>query len=339
VALGTQLYYGNTAEAIAVTPVSFVDATTGQPADPASITCVLTDPTGTAHTYTYSEGSGIGAIERQTEGNYTLTVDGLDISGLFSFVWIGSGNNVQQVIPGTFRVVPLSDVGSGLQYWYTGLEELKHRLKIEDSRNDYEAQLAIQTVTNWVNNYAGRHFYQLQETRTFVPESVWGCAIDDLVSTPAVAASTQVNLDYDGDGDYEVSWTQNVNYQLKLSGNGNTMDNYNINAAGVPRPYRQIQVLTGVAGVTDIPGGGWMPWLWPYTYLNRVQVIGTWGWNEVPPAVSQASMLLCVDLYKSKDAPWGVAGVSDLGLVKVQSSPWAIELLKDYVNMRRKAGV
>ena len=336
---GTQLYYSNASEAVAVTPASFVDLTTGAPADPDSITCVLTDPTGMAHTYVYDSGSGLGAIERQSEGGYTLTVDQLDISGLYSYVWIGSGNNVQQVIPGTFRLIPLSDVGTGLQYWYTGLDEFKHRLNIDDSRNDYEAQLAIQTVTNWINNYCGRHFYQLNETRTFVPSGIWGAALDDLVSTPSVAENVQVNLDYDGNGNYDVAWTQNVNYQLKLGPMGNEADNYNINAGGVPKPYRYLQVITGVSGATDIIGGGWLPWLWPFTFLNRIQVIGTWGWNTVPPAVSQASMMLCVDHYKSKDAPWGVAGVSDLGLVKVQSNPWVVELLHDYINPQRKWGV
>lgn len=337
-AAGTQIFYSSPSEAVAVTPASFVDATTGAPADPTSVTVVLTDPTGAFTSYAYSAPStGIGHVTRQSAGNYTLTVDGLEASGLYSYTWVGTGNDVQMIIPGTFRLIPLSDVGTGMQFWYTGKEELKHRLDIRDCKSDYEIQLAIQTVANWVNNYCGRHFYQLQEARTFVPESVWGCGLDDIPASGASAV--QVRLDYDGDGTYEVGWAQGQNYQLKLSGLGNSEDAYNVNAAGVPRPYRHLQVLTGVSGVTSVPGGGWLPWLWPYTFLNRVQVTGPWGWDTVPPAVQQASMLLCVDLYKSKDAPWGVAGVSDLGLVKVQSSPWAIELLKDYVSLRRKAGV
>lgn len=334
----TQVFYSSPSEAVAVTPVAFVDLTTGQPADPTSITCVLIDPTGTIANYTYNPANtGIGDIEKVSPGNYTLTADGLTVSGLYSYTWVGTGNNVQMVVPGTFRLIALTDVGTGMQFWYTGLDELKHRLNINDSRNDYEAQLAIQTVANWINNYTGRHFYQLKETRTFVPESVWGCALDDIVSS--TAPQTQVNLDYEGNGVYDTAWQYGKNYQLKLSGLGNAEDGYNVNAAGVPRPYRHLQVLTGVSGVTSVPGGGWLPWLWPYTYLNRVQVITNWGWDTVPPNISMASMMLSVDLYKSKDAPWGVAGVSDLGIVKVQSNPWVIELLKDYVNMRRKAGV
>jgi hypothetical protein len=216
-------------------------------------------------------------------------------------------------------------------------------VSVEDAGIREVVSLGTSTGTYIANGLAshncGRHFYQLQETRTFAPVSVWECPIDDLVSTPSVVSSTQVNLDYEGNGVYSVPWTLNENYQLKLGDMGNTEDNYNINAAGVPRPYRNIQVLAGISGVPAIPGGGWFPWLWPYTYLNRVQVIGTWGWNVIPPAIQQASMMLAVDLYKSKDAPWGVAGVSDLGIVRVQSNPWVVELLHDFVLMSRKAGV
>jgi hypothetical protein len=40
-----------------------------------------------------------------------------------------------------------------------------------------------------------------------------------------------------------------------------------------------------------------------------------------------------------KDAPFGVAGVSDIGLVRISSNPWLVELLHNYVNPRRKVGV
>lgn len=337
--MGSQVYYNSPSEAVIVTPIEFVDLTTGAPADPTTVTVVVTDPTGGVTNYTYSAGSGLNAIVKASVGNYTLTIDGISKPGLYSYVWVGSGNNVQQVSPGTFRLVPLSDVGVGMTGWYTGMEELKSRLGITDHANDYEMQLAIQTVKTWIDSYCGQHFNQIAETRTFAPNSVWGCDIDPLVSTPSIVSGAQVNLDYTGNGVYNVAWTQNVEYQFLIGPPGNIRDNYNINAAGVPRPYKHIQVLTGVPGNSAQPGGGWFPWIWPYTYLNRVQVIGTWGWNVVPPQVAMASMMLSVDLYKSKDAPWGVAGVNDLGIVKVQSNPWIVELLKDFILMSRKAGV
>jgi hypothetical protein len=34
-----------------------------------------------------------------------------------------------------------------------------------------------------------------------------------------------------------------------------------------------------------------------------------------------------------------VAGVSDLGVVRIQSNPWLVENLRPFINSRRKVGV
>ena len=340
--MSATVYYDNPAEAAVVVPVTFTSGT-GVVSDPSSISCVVTDPTGTAVTYTYGGSPPTNIIQRASTGNYTLSITGITLAGLYTATWIGTGNSVQQVTPTTFRIVPLSAVGTGMNLWYTGKEELKSRLNITDSNSDYEIQLAIQAVTNWINTYCGRHFYQMTETRTYQPENIWELPVDDIV--PSKAGTMQVNLDYNGDGNYSVAWGSPAppvgtgkNYTVKLGSPGGYEDNYNVNAAGVPRPYRQIQALMGAQG-SNATGGGWLPFVWPYTMLNRVQVIATWGWEVIPPSVAQASLLLCTDIFKSKDAPWGVAGTAETGLMRVQSNPWAVELLHDYVNLRRKVGV
>jgi hypothetical protein len=600
--VSAQVYYNSPSEGAAVVPVTFT-STAGVVTDPSSISCVVTDPAGASTTYTYLGTPPNNTVTRTSAGNYSLNLAGLTVAGLYVTTWIGTGNSVQQISPYTFRLVPLADVGTGMQYWYTGREELKSRLGITDSNSDYEIQLAIQAVANWINAYCvvpetpvltaslewvpagellagdelvgfdeypvgprypkrhyrravvtaaprrkaactrivlddgrevitaadhrwlakgtarlavyswkaactlqpgdrvaspvrawpngstfedgwmsgildgegwvhrarpgtsprngkgahlgiaqnrgavldrverylkeaeipysfnsgggtcqkievfsrwaamelmgrlqpvrlmpfscelwenghisrkgpdssarivsvepagvrevvslgtstgtyianglashncGRHFYQLTEARTYCPDNIWELAVDDIVSTPAVAAACQVNIDYDGDGIFETNWGNpappvgtGLNYQLKLGTPGNYQDNYNVNAAGVPRPYTQLQVLQGVPGSVQA-GSGWLPWVWPYTHLNRVQVITTWGWPTVPPSVQQASLLLCTDVFKSKDAPWGIAGTAETGLMRVQSNPWAVEFLHDYVNTRRKVGV
>jgi hypothetical protein len=335
--VSAQVYYDNANEASVVVPVTFTNAA-GTVTDPTSISCVVTDPTGAVLTYTFGGSPPYNIVTRTSSGNYALTLTGITLAGLYTTVWVGTGNTVNQVSPYTVRIVPLSAVGTGMAYWYTGREELKSRLNITDSNSDYEIQLAIQAVTNWINTYCGRHFYQLQETRTYCPDNIWELRIDDLVSTPSVVANTQVTLDYNGDGNYSVSWVQGVNYVLKLGTPSGYADNYNVNAAGVPRPYTQLQALMGAQGSNAV-GGGWLPFIWPYTHLDRVKITGTWGWNVIPPSVAQASLLLCTDVFKSKDAPWGIAGTAETGLMRVQSNPWAVELLHDYVNTRRKVGV
>ncbi len=203
--MSAQVFYDNPAEASVVVPVTFTNSA-GVVADPSSITCVVTDPVGNAVSYTYGGSGPNNLIQRTSAGNYTLTLTGLILAGLYVGTWVGTGTMVNQVTPTTFRIVPLSAVGTGMMYWYTGKEELKSRLNITDNNSDYEIQLAIQAVTNWINTYCGRHFYQLTESRTYQPDNIWELPVDDIVSTPAVAAQCQVNLDMDGDGIFETSW-------------------------------------------------------------------------------------------------------------------------------------
>ncbi len=290
----------------------------GTPADPTTVSCVVTDPTGAAVVHTYN-GAAPADIVKPLVGKYTLAVPcspaitGID--GLWAFEWIGTGA-VSDVQPGTWRVLsPALNTYIG----YCGLEELKDRLGITDTSDDYEAQLAIQSASAWVTEYCGVAFNRVTETRTFVPYSIWEIDFDPLVTI------TALNVDQVGQGVYSEAWVLNVDYQLKL-GEGL----YNINAAGVPRPYRKAQVLQS---------GKWFPYTYPYSHLDRVQIIGTWGWPSVPPPVVQATLILAAQLFKSKDAPFGVAGVSDFGVVRIQTDPWLIELLKPYCNMKRRVGV
>ena len=310
---------------------------------------MVIDPTGAITNFTYSTGSGYNVITKTSAGNYALTLDGISVAGLYMFTWVGSGNGVQQVTPGTFRLVPLTNVGYGMQFWYTGMEELKSHLGLNPGDKNYntfnyEMQIAIHAVSNWINRYCGRHFYQLQETRTYSPiGSIWEIPVDDIV--PSLASSTVINVDYNGTGVYDTTWGNpsppvgsGSFYQLKLGTPSNYEDNYNPNSAGgVARPYNQVQALM-IPGATST-AGNWLPFVWPYTHLNRVEVITTWGWDYVPPEVTQASLMLCTDIYKSKDTPWGMAGTAEVGLVRVQSNPFIIELLRPYVNARRKWGV
>ncbi len=351
--MSSQVLYDSPDQAVALLNASFTNAT-GSPVDPTSITCVVIDPTGTITTYNYGGSPPNNIITRVSTGTYALTLSTVTVPGLYTYTWIGVGTSLaggQQIYPNTFRVIPLTNIGYGMQYWYTGLIELKSRLGLSTSDPnyhtfDYEMQLAIHTVSNWINRYCGRHFYQLQEARTYMPDNIWELPVDDIVAS--TAGSTTVALDYNGTGTYDTNWGtpapplgSNPAYQyytLKLGNQSNYEDNYNVNAAGgVPRPFNQLQALMVTSGGGT--SGAWLPFVWPYTHLNRVQVTATWGWDYVPPEVQQASLMMCVDIYKSREAPWGMAGSAATGITRIQANPFIVELLRPYINYRRKGGV
>lgn len=331
------VYYDNVDQVIPVTAqFTKADGVTGT--IPATVAIVVTDPHGTATTYTYT-GGNVDPNEVVSDGTGAFHIWLTPFTGmtppppgLWTYVWMGTGGMVSegfQIFTGTFHVLSYADVALGMTQWYCSKEQLKSRLQIAptDTSDDYEIQLSIQTVTDWITTYCGRHFYRISEIRTYRPGNVWNLAIDDLVSC------TSFDLDYDGDGVYEVHWTENVNFQLMRYS-----DRYNQHNMGVARPNNYVQVLQGPAN-TNSAGGQWFPWLWPFTQQNRVKITGVWGWADVPPNVTQAALILAADLFKAKDAPWGIAGFGDLGMVKVQSNPWVVELLRGYVNMAAKVGV
>jgi hypothetical protein len=289
----------------------------GTAADPTTVSCVVTEPSGVAVTHTYN-GVAPADIVKPLVGKYTLSVpcspSVTGVDGLWSFVWIGTGA-VSDVQPGTWRVLP-ETIGR----FYCGLEELKDRLGVTDNLDDSSAQMAIQAASSWINEYTGNHFYRITETRTFRPQNIWKLDIDPVVSV------TAFNVDTTGNGTFDQPWTQNTDYQLLLGEFA-----YNQNAYGLTaRPFRQVQVLQA---------GKWFPFTWPYSHLDRIQISGTWGWPAVPPPVSQACLVLAAQFFKEKDAPFGVAGVSDFGVIKVQANPWIVELLRPYIFTRRKVGV
>jgi len=136
-----------------------------------------------------------------------------------------------------------------------------------------------------------------------------------------------MTVDYDGDGIYEQTWVRGTDFVLRY-GPGRFNPNYT--GTGASRPFRQIQV---------VQSGKWLPFTWPYSHMDRVKIVGPWGWKSVPWQISESNRILASDIYKTKDAPFGVAGVSDIGVIRIQSNTSVVENLQAFVNPRHKVGI
>lgn len=302
---------------------------------PASVSVIITDPDGTATTYTYT-GGNVDPNEVVSDGSGAFHIalqpfNTVKPSGVWNAVWVGAGGLVEygtQVLTEAIRVTDVSGVGTGMLTAYFTIEELKSRLGMDqdDTKDDYELRLTQQATTDWITTYTGRTFYQINETRTFRPDNVWDLFINDVVSI------SSFKLDYDGDGVYETTWVEGTEYQLLRY-----MSHYNQHDLGTPRPYNQVQVLS--SGPPSTQGGQWLPWVWPFTRQDRVQITGIWGWPSVPANVTMAALYVAAEMFMSKNAPFGMTGIADLGVIKIQASPWVVELLRPYIDMRGKVGV
>lgn len=291
------------------------------PTDPTAVSCLVTDPAGGQVTHTFG-GAAPADVTKVSTGKYKLDIacspSITGVEGLWSYAWVGTGA-AADVQPGTWRVLALDQ-----PRWYVGPEELKDRIGQTDSTTDSVLASVCLATSRWIDRYCGRHFFRTTDVRTYQPTNIALLVTDDIVSV------TSLKVDVDGDGVFETTWTQGTNYQLRVGWGQYNTGEYNQLASGEQKPFTQVQVI----GSTNF-----FPFIWPFVHMDRVQISGVFGWPQVPPVVTQAALLIAADWFKMKDAPWGVAGISDLGIIRVQSNPWISEQLRPYCRARGKVGV
>jgi hypothetical protein len=262
---------------------------------------VATDPTLVTLTITDPTGAATTpAVTHVSTGTYSATV-ACTLAGTWGYLWEGTGT-ASDAVAGTFTVTD-----PALSRLYATVEELKSRLGTSGTGDDFELTLAVQAASRSVDEICGRYFWRGTDTRTYVPQSIWEQPIDDLVSV------TTLKMDRDGDGVFEETWTPGTDYALTP---------YNPGSTGEQRPYTGFRIT----------GTKWIPFTWLWSHLDRIQVVGVFGWPAVPLAVKQAALITAEDLFKLKDAPFGVAGISDLGALRVKANPIVPSLLARYMS-------
>ena len=287
------VFFADPASELATLSNEFLAA--GVPTNPSTVTLLVTDPTGAATTYNSPVNDSAGKYHQDVPAT---------LDGIWTYKWTGTGA-AADVQEGTFTVGP-----SALNQNYCSTEELKSRLGITDDADDFELNVAVAGASRAIDEYTGRYFWRGTDVRTYVPETIWRQNIDDLVSVTSLA------VDRNGDGVYEESWTQGTDYALEVA-----PGKYNIAAKGEVWPYTAAVVITG---------GKLFPYVWMWSNLNRVQVTGTFGWPAVPLNVKTAALLLAPDLFRRKDAPFGIAGVNEFGVLRIQQDPMLQNLIARY---------
>jgi len=171
---------------------------------------------------------------------------------------------------------------------YATLAEVKSALKIIDSLDDSLLEMAVESASRLIDNYAGRYFYNGgTATRDFAADDSWVTVIDDLQSVTSISTTNQIGSDY-------TTW-DTTDYQLEPV-NGVT--------DGLTQPYTRIRAVNR--------------YVFPfYNGQALVRVVGTWGWASVPITIKQACIIQASRIFKRLDSPLGVAGFGDMGVVRV----------------------
>lgn len=176
---------------------------------------------------------------------------------------------------------------------YCTLADVKAALRIQDTVDDLLIENSINSASRLIDQYCNRNFYSgsAGEVRYYKANDGFTCWIDDAQSITSVeTASVDPTI-------YDTTW-QVGDYQ--------------------PLP------------INRWANGGWYPitsitatdnYLFPvWADIALVKVTGQFGWNSIPDAIKFATIIQASRLFKRLESPLGVAGVSDLGIMRVGSN-------------------
>lgn len=180
---------------------------------------------------------------------------------------------------------------------------------LDDLLSDAILAATDEIETEW----CGRQFNKTTtaSARVYTPISSEMCFVDDFHTTTDLV----VKVDLDDDGVYETT----------LSTSDYTLQPTNGVVDGQPGwPYYRIKLRASTSY--------WFP-----CSDESVQVTAQWGWAAVPENVKAACRMLAHDNFKSKDNPFGVAGFSEFGVVRMRNNHQVEKKLKKY-RRRKLAG-
>lgn len=173
---------------------------------------------------------------------------------------------------------------------YVTLAEVRSAIGVSDYEDDAQLQIAMDAAEQMIDGYCGRSFEQAgtaATTRIYVADQHELVYIDDCTSI------TLVESDPSADGTWTQAWAAGDWQAEPLNGR----------AGALAVPYDRLRAV----------GDYWFP----VDAKACVRVTATWGWTDVPAAVTQAALQSTVRLWKRLDTPLGFGGGPDTGLLYV----------------------
>jgi hypothetical protein len=173
---------------------------------------------------------------------------------------------------------------------YCTLADVKAALRIQDTVDDALIENSINSASRLIDQYCNRYFYsgQAGEVRYYKANDGYTCWIDDAqVITEVMTAATDPTI-------FDTTWDVSDYQALPINrvANGG---------------YYPITAITA----TD-------NYLFPvWADIALVKVTGTFGWPSIPDPIKFAAIIQASRLFKRLESPLGVAGVSDIGIMRV----------------------
>lgn len=173
---------------------------------------------------------------------------------------------------------------------YTTLNDVKAALNLEDSMDNAALEVAIATASRQIDDYCGRFFYKdgtvgVPATRYYTPTDYYIQPTDDFVSISEIAT------DDNFDRTYGTVWTAD----------DSMFEPVNNPSRGWP--------MSRILAVGS--------YVFPWNLPQSVRVKGIFGWSDVPYEVKTAAKIQASRLFLRNQSPFGIAGNTDLGTVRL----------------------
>ncbi len=173
---------------------------------------------------------------------------------------------------------------------YVTLNEVKDALNLEDSIDNAALEMAIATASRQIDDYCGRFFYKdgtvgVPATRYYTPTDYWILPVDDFVSISEIATD-----DY-FDQNYSTIWAND----------DSMFEPVNNPSRGWP--------MSRILAVGS--------YVFPFNLPQSVRLKGIFGWSAVPYEVKTAAKIQASRLFLRNQSPFGIAGNTDLGTVRL----------------------
>lgn len=187
---------------------------------------------------------------------------------------------------------------------YVTATQLKVPLKIVNANDDAWLAIVATGASRAVDRYCGRRFYVDSTTSERYYHAVGAnlVVVDDFSTTTGLVVKTDDN----DDGTAETTWAA-TDYEVSPR---NGLRN------GLPWAYTGLVAVEG----RYFPTGS----------RAMVAVTAKWGWPAVPDEVTQACYILGAELFKRKDAPFGVADFGEFGAVRIREDARLRALLQPF---------
>ncbi len=185
---------------------------------------------------------------------------------------------------------------------YCTQNELKAFVGIpsDDTGDDDLLDDAVNAASRQIDAFCGRYFYAdgSASARKFFTEDVYRLRVDDISTTTGLV----VKYDDDDDGTYEVTVSSSEYQVLPING---------IVGGITGNPYYIVELISDGSNEWPLDTSSNRP---------RAEITAKWGYAAVPEQIRQATLMLASELFAMRNAPLGVAGVGDFGVVNIQQN-------------------